>query len=134
MSRSNDDLFRGWKKTPAPPDLKERVVSAVRKGRMARQRRLTDRLWESRTLRYGWAAAAAALLAFNIWLPEPAEHGQYRAAAVEERAEFDPVLASLVQDRLPPRHTWADQGTLASTLLGEVHTVATDGTSHGGNP
>jgi hypothetical protein len=133
MNRSNDELFRGWKPTSAPPDLKERVMSATREGLVTQPRGLTDRLWESRALRYGWAVAASILLALNLWLPSPGEREPYPTAAVEEPVEFDPVLASLMEGRLSSKTTWADQSLLVPVLLGEAQTVAPDATAHGGD-
>jgi hypothetical protein len=133
MSRSNDDLFRGWRPTPASPELKERVISAVRGGVQTQPKGLTDRLWESRALRYGWVAEATVLVALNLWLPSPADREPYLAAMVEEPVEFDPVLAALLKDHLSPRTTWADQNHLVPVLLGEVRTVATDATASGEN-
>jgi hypothetical protein len=133
MSGPDDDLFRGWTPTPAPPHLKARVVSAAReKGADTQPKKLTDRLWESRALRYGWAVAATALVALNLWLPTPMENVSHRAATVAKPVGFDPVLASLMEDRLPPRTTWADQTHLMHILLGEARTVADDATTFGG--
>ena len=133
MSRSNDDLFRGWRPAPARADLKESVISAARGGVQTQPKGLTDRLWESRALRYGWAAAATALMALNLWLPSPADRQPYLAAAVEEPVDLDPVLAALLEDHLSPRTTWADQSHLLPVLLGEARTVATDATASGEN-
>jgi hypothetical protein len=133
MSRSNNDLFRGWTATRTSPELKERVLSAVREGADVRQRKLTDRLWESRALRYGWAAAATALVALNLWLPTSIEPVPRSTATVQEPVDFDPVLASLVRDRLSPKTTWADQSQLAQVLLEEDQAVATDATEFGEN-
>ena len=109
-------------------------MSAAREGVVTQPKTWTDRLWESRTLRYGWVAAAGALVALNLWLPATGDRQPYTTAAAEEQVEFDPVLASLMKDQLSPKTTWADQSHLVPVLLGEARTVATDATAYGGNP
>lgn len=132
MKRSPEDLFRGWKPTPAPNHLEEIVMSAVQETVVSRQRTLVDRLWDSRALRYGWVAAATALMALNLSLPTPAGPEPGRTVKASEEAEFDPVLASLLEDRVPTKNTWADQGDVVRVLLGETQEVAADATSSGG--
>lgn len=132
MTRSDDDLFRTWKPIPAPPALKRRVMAAALEGAMPRPTRLTDRLWQSRSLRYAWAAAATALVVVNLWLPSPGEPDPDRAAIARTSLDLDPLLVSLIADHPPTRITWSDQERLVRVLLEEARTVAPDVTADGG--
>jgi hypothetical protein len=64
--RSMDPLAR-WEPPPTPQGLKRRALAAAEDhDRRPVPRRIEDRLWESRTLRFGWLAAASVLLALNF--------------------------------------------------------------------
>lgn len=67
MTGKRDDLLKGWRTPPAPPHLRGRAMAAARDGaRRPVRRRVEDRLWESRAVRYGWLAAASVLLVLNL--------------------------------------------------------------------
>lgn len=132
MNRSDDNLFRGWKPTPAPPNLQERVMSAVREGVASERRRLTDRLWESRAVRFGWAAAATALVAFNLWFPA-ARTAVSTGLIAQTSHEVDPVLASLIDKHQLARFTVADRDRLLTEILGERGTESANSMNEGEN-
>ncbi len=67
MTNDRDDLLAGWRSPPAPLQLRRRALAAARDANRAPvKRRLEDRLWESRPIRYGWLAAASLLLFLNL--------------------------------------------------------------------
>jgi hypothetical protein len=69
MSERNDDLFAGLHAPMVPPGLEQRVLAAARDPRTAAMpRRIEDRIWDSRSLRAAWLAAASVLLAANLLL------------------------------------------------------------------
>ena len=74
MTDDDTDLLAGWRSPPAPPGLKQRVLAATRDhNRRPVNRRLEDRLWESRAVRLGWLAAASLLLVLNLAARAPNE-------------------------------------------------------------
>jgi hypothetical protein len=112
--RRDDELLAGWKPTGAPPDVAERVVStAARGGRTVRPRRLDERLWHSRGLRFGWLAATTALLLLNLWMPAPETDG-HRGMNARDSATHD-------DDDLRP--SWSDQEMLLCKVLNDCATA-----------
>jgi hypothetical protein len=72
MTDNDTELLAGWRSPPAPPELKERVLAAaLDDDRRPVRRRLENRLWESKALRFGWLAAASLLLALNLAVRNP---------------------------------------------------------------
>ncbi len=132
MNDTSKDLFTGWSPTEPPPHVRERVLAAARRGAVPARRRLEDRLWENRAVRIGWLAAAALLVALNLWLPTPAERDPHGSIVAGMPVDLDPLLASLIENRQPTRTTWADQSQLVPVLLEEGRTVAAEATGNGG--
>jgi hypothetical protein len=87
---------------PAPPtELEGRSLAAARTA-MARPAARTDiwtRLWESRTARFAWAAALAALVLGHVILSVPAREGTARPGAHLYLAGnvLDPELAEATE-------------------------------------
>lgn len=96
-------------------------MSAAREGIVSQRRRLTDRLWESRAVRFGWAAAATALVALNLWIPPAQTEGTTEVVA-QASQEVDPVLASLIDKHELARPTLADRELLLNELFGTSDT------------
>lgn len=69
MTEGHDDMFVGWRAPAAPTGLEQRALAAARDPQVTPiQRRIEDRIWESRGLRIGWLAAASILLSANMLL------------------------------------------------------------------
>lgn len=132
MNDSPDGLFAGWSPTEPPSQVKERVLAAARRADVPARRRLEDRLWGSRPARIAWLAAAAALVAFNLWLPTPADNNPPGSTVASSPVDFDPVLASMIARHPPTRTTWADQRQLMPELLEETRSAAADTATDGG--
>jgi hypothetical protein len=87
MNDNDTDLLAGWRSPPAPPELMQRVLAAARDhNRPPVGRRLEDRLWESRAVRFGWLAAATLLLALNLAVRNPAGAPVVASAEQPQRA------------------------------------------------
>jgi len=116
MRRDNDNLFAGWKPTETPPELGKRVLAAAhRSDRVARPRRLEDRVWHSRGFRLGWLTATTALLIFNLWLPAPETADLRELQAADDRT--DPPDASTPRIDSGDRPRWSDQQMLLCRVL-----------------
>lgn len=134
MNEAPKDLLAGWSPTEPPPHVRERVLAAARRGAFPARRALEDRLWENRSVRIAWLAAAAALVALNLWLPAPEQPLPRPSPLRRSTVEIDPVLASLIAKRPPTRVTWSDQSQLVLVLLDEARSAATNATADGGRP
>ena len=121
MTDARDDLLAGWRAPSVPPGLEQRVLAAAMDP-LARPtpRRIEDRLWESRTLRYGWLAAASALLALHLVIADPAGRGVDRPSAVAAAQEADDLDIGM---ELPAHRdqamTLADAHRMALALLND---------------
>ena len=119
MTDVRDDHLAGWRAPSLPPGLEQRVLAAARDP-LARPmpRRIEDRLWESRALRYGWLAAASALLALHLMVAEPAGRGvdQPSAVAAAQQAEELDIGVAIPTPR-DRAATLADAHRMALALL-----------------
>jgi hypothetical protein len=109
------DLF-GAARPPAPPAaLRERVLSAARAvpRRVEAGVGIVDGIWESRTVRWGWALLVSALLLGHVVVSDRNAHAP-SVASVEEGQEAEPrndeaSFAALeipwVRPRIQARHT-----------------------------
>jgi hypothetical protein len=107
-----------WQPPPTPRGLKNSAVSAALDAdRRPEPRRIEDRLWESRPLRYGWIAAASMLLALNLVVENP-QRPQNRHAAVAEASAADEYDVGVEVPSAAPR-TWtvAEARALVGAML-----------------
>lgn len=120
MFDSRDDLLAGLSCPAAPPGLRERALAAAKDpGVAASQRRIEDRIWESRPLRLAWLATAAVLVVLNLAV----EHrGAAQAPAIAAAAQA-PSIEDEVGIEIPPAAgdgmTLAEAYQLAVALLND---------------
>lgn len=70
MKPCEPDLFTGLGRPKLPPGLKPRILTRARSAARSRPP-LTDLLWESRRLRWAWAAMVVLLFAAQLILAAP---------------------------------------------------------------
>jgi hypothetical protein len=119
MNRDDIDLLTGWRSPPPPPELKERVLTAVRDdGRQPVRRRLEDRLWESRAVRVGWLAAASLLLVLNLAM-KTADRAPMVASANDGSPALDAeaVVGAPIPEPEDVAWTLADAGSVVRAIL-----------------
>ena len=67
MTFHQHDLFAGMRRPPLPDDFKAPILTAAAAA-IGASPSLTDRLWESRALRLGWATVVVLLLGVQLLL------------------------------------------------------------------
>jgi hypothetical protein len=124
MNRPDHDLFAGWRATLAPAGLEDRVLAAIREGARPPHIGLVNRMWENQALRIGWLAAAALLMAINLWMPTaPGTGSEVVVARTDD--EVDVLLASLMERYDLRTPTLADQNLLIEEIFGNGQSVST---------
>lgn len=120
MNRSEPELFRGWKAAQPPDGMGARVLAAARtEKRSERREYLVDRLWESRTLRLGWSAAASLLLLVNlVVMTSPTPAPRVADARCADVLDSDPIVVALLERGAEStRAKLAEQTELLNALL-----------------
>lgn len=88
MTRDPKDLLADFRPPSAPEGLRQRVLAAAatEPERAIRQptTRLTDRLWENRSLRLAWAAMVAILLSAHLVLADGTRSSRITLAGSED--------------------------------------------------
>jgi len=101
--KNPEDLLNHLRKPELPPDLRDRILEAVRNTSPASKTKLTDRLWESRGLRLIWAGAVVMLVILNVAAIQDT-HAPKPSVQVETTATpQDPIVQELME-MLPPQH------------------------------
>jgi hypothetical protein len=108
----------GWKAPSAPDGLKNKAMTAAHDAdRRLVPRRIEDRLWESRAVRFGWLAAASVLLVLNFAVRTAEQDHELQVA---DRVDHPPVELDVgidVPESTPKTWTVAEAQAIVEAML-----------------